>query len=213
MKNKVVILVFSHKEVLDDQEIFSLKQLYHILGNYPIRFVCPSGLDIRHYQNIHSDIQFDFIEPKWLSTYRNFNKLKVSDYLYKKYSNYEYILFYEPDAFVFEDCLIKWCNLGYDYIGAPWFKPYEEEPHLDKAFLGIGNSGFSLRKTSSMLKVLNTFKYVHSWKECNQFLKSKNDVGPLKKILSLIKSFTVSNNFHHFFNNFGRNIIGNFYII
>ena len=51
------------------------------------------------------------------------------------------------DAFVFKDELKYWCNLGYDYIGAPWFDRYHEST-MDSPIIGVGNGGFSLRRVT-----------------------------------------------------------------
>lgn len=164
MKNQVVIIVISHKPVLNKFELRSLRQLYKILGLYPIRFVCPEKLDISNYRDINRDIVFDFIDPEWLRTYENFNKLKISPFLYQRYIQYEFILFYEPDAYVFSNNLEYWCKQGYDYIGAPLpvelIKTMKDRFNVfltlkDLVFPDfIGNGGFSLRKTKTHINLL-----------------------------------------------------------
>ncbi len=122
MFDKVVILVISHKSILGENEINSLNQLYKVLGHFPIKFICPKGLDVSFYEVISKKIEFDFVDAKWLSDYWMFNRFKLKPQLYYKYKGYKYILFYEPDAWVFRDELEQWCSKDYDYIGAPWFE-------------------------------------------------------------------------------------------
>jgi hypothetical protein len=86
-----------------------------------------------------------------------FNALKVSPYLYERYQEYEYILFYEPDAFVFSDDLLSWCATGFDYIGAPWFKGFGAI--ATKELIGVGNGGFSLRKVATHLTAAKRFEF------------------------------------------------------
>ena len=202
---KVAILVISHKTTLSYNEIKSLRQLYNILGHYPIKFIVPHGLDVSNYPQVNKNLEFKFIAPKWQSTYRQFNRLKIEPFIYKMFADYEYILFYELDAWVFKDNLLEWCEKKYDYVGAPWFKAEEHQSDLEKSFIGIGNGGLSLRKVSAMLKVLHSFKYVYSYKQCQLFLDKQPNMNFIKKTLSLVKSFTISNNFHYLFNNYGNN--------
>jgi hypothetical protein len=202
---KVVVLVISHKAILSENEIKSLRQLYKILGHYPIKFIVPHALDVSNYAQVNENLEFKFIDPKWQSNYRQFNRLKIDPLIYKMFADYEYILFYEPDAWVFKDNLLEWCEKNYDYVGAPWFKTKPEQSDLEKAFLGVGNGGLSLRKVSTMLKVLHSFKYVHSYRQCQLFLDKQPNMTFIKKKLSLIKSFTISNNFYYLFNDFGNN--------
>ena len=50
--------------------------------------------------------------------------MKILPFLYERYAAYEFMFTYELDAFVFKDELEKWCEQGWDYIGAPWFDGY-----------------------------------------------------------------------------------------
>ena len=155
MSKEVVILIIAHKQFLTEQEKLSLKQCYRILGKYPIKIICPEGLDISIYKSVNRNADIVFIDPQWQSDYESFNRLKIDDFLLKKFKDFTFILFYELDAFVFRDELKLWCDKGYDYIGAPWtgFKNYKSKP-----LLGVGNGGFSLRNVSRSLKVLRTLR-------------------------------------------------------
>jgi len=188
MKKEVVILVIAHKAILDEHEIVSLKQLYKILGKHPIKFICPEGLNISKYKEIIDNPEFDFIDPWWQSTYANFNKLKISPLLYKKYKNYKYILFYEPDAYVFRDDLLYWCAKGYDYIGAPWFDGWSKANENSK-FMGVGNGGFSLRKIDSALAIWKWYNFYKIRKPnsilVEEFKARNNELSWFKKLGSL----------------------------
>lgn len=60
------------------------------------------------------------------------------------------------DALVFSDQLHKWCNQGYDYIGAPLFNSVIGHLSYNKGENITGaNGGFSLRKVTSFIKVIN----------------------------------------------------------
>jgi hypothetical protein len=196
MKASVVILIISHKESLTDTELLSLKQCYKILGSYPIKIIAPEGNSVEFYNQHLPNPEFEFVEPDKLSDYQKFNNFKISLELYKKFSNYEYILFYEPDAYVFRDELSYWCRTGYDYIGAPWFGNFRFE---DAPLRGVGNGGFSLRNTRSALSLLNKLRFLEIL-EVYQKFNSKGIITRLPVIFAkLIESKRISSLFEKTF--------------
>lgn len=148
---RVVVLITVHQPTITPFEEISLRQCFKVLGHYPIRLVCPEGMDTSAYKAIIPEIEVDHIAPHWQASYANFTKLKIEPFLYERYQAYEYVLFYELDVFVFRDELEKWCATGLDYIGAPWFEGHVMANDASPV-IGVGNGGFSLRKVSSMLR-------------------------------------------------------------
>lgn len=195
----VVILIIAHKEQLDPYEIISMKQCFKILGHYPIKFICPEGMNVDQYLKVNPEASFDFIPPCWQSNYQNMTILKTMPFLYKRYSDYDYILFYELDAFVFKDELMEWCKKEYSYIGAPWLEGWNlAKPGAP--FIGIGNGGFSLRKIQTHIKALYSFSYVE--KPIKLWEKVKETPNPRKPyaLFDMIERLTVRNNTHIWFN-------------
>ena len=80
--------------------------------------------------------------------------MKIDKSFYQLFSDFKYMLTHELDAYIFKDDLSKWCNLAYDYIGAPWFSGYDKPIKTDHV-IGVGNSGLSLRNIQTCLAVLN----------------------------------------------------------
>jgi hypothetical protein len=150
-QKRVIILTVVYKKEISHLEAISLKQCMKVLGRYPIRLICPEGLDIGAYRSVAKDLEADFINPKWQKSLSTVNRLMIAPFLYKRYRDYEFILFYQLDAFAFRDDLEYWCNKDYDYIGAPWFDGFSAG-NVDSPLIGVGNGGFSLRKTHSLLK-------------------------------------------------------------
>ncbi|MCW5913703.1 MAG: hypothetical protein KIT66_03765 [Chitinophagaceae bacterium] len=149
---KVIVVIPVHKPDPTPNELASFEQCFKVLGSHPITIVAPSGLDMSAYSEKVPGCSVTFIDPHWMSDIRQYNKLKISKYFYSLFKDYEYLLTYELDAWVFRDELIYWCDKGYDYIGAPWFEKYGlacSEKHL----IG-GNSGFSLRKIYKSIDIL-----------------------------------------------------------
>lgn len=157
---KVCVVIPVHRPDPSTYELISFKQCYSVLGNHPIKVVAPEGMNVDTYRNtVSAEIEVIYIKPSWLSSISQYNKLKVSRFFYALFQNYEYLLTYELDAFVFEDQLLYWCRQDYDYIGAPWFKDFGNA-NSNREIMAVGNSGFSLRKIKSIQKVLNEF-YFH----------------------------------------------------
>ena len=200
---RVAIIIIAHKKFLEKYEEISLKQCFKILFNHDIFLICPEGLDVSVYRHLYPNIKVDFINPKWQSSYSNFNRLKILPFIYQRYEQYDYILFYEPDAFVFKDDLLNWCNKGIDYVGAPWFEGFSHDNGNAK-ITGVGNGGFSLRKVSSHLKVLNSFAYVFTFQENihRRFATPRDFPTKLRKFFGLLKDLTFANNTYKYLNTY-----------
>ena len=216
MSECAVILVLAHKSDIKPEEALALSQCASILGGHDIVVVCPSGMDVSKYREISDKIKYCHIHPWWQRTYDNFNRLKISPLLYWKFRRYDFILFYELDAFVFKDELNYWCSSGYDYIGAPWFYGFNDCT-IESPVLGVGNGGFSLRRTSSALRVLRSFSYI--WKPRELFQPRRVpkelanvmswEVGKRNRrcysLRSIIYDFVSGNNTFYLLNDFGIN--------
>lgn len=202
MSGLVVITIFSHKEELSHLEKISLAQCYRVLGGHPMRLVCPRGLDTTSYTKIAPSLQIDKINPQHFGSLRAYNRLKILPAIYEKYRDYEFLLTYELDSFVFRDALVEWCEAGYDYIGAPWFHDFQHATEDSKVIPG-GNSGFSLRRISSVLRITNSVKTIQPWRTTIHENLRLN-VGVFKKALLLGRAL-VGNNFHHSINQYAKN--------
>lgn len=143
-----VVVIPIHSEKPTKNELISFKQCFDILKKHAIKVMVPKGLNLEVYLKVVPSFEVVEIKPIWQSSLFMYNKLKLSDFFYNLFKEFDYLLTYELDAFVFKDELDFWCDKNYDYIGAPWFLGYCEP--LSNDFIGVGNSGFSLRKISSM---------------------------------------------------------------
>lgn len=144
---KCVVVIPIHSSTPSEMELISFQQCFRILGNHAIKIIAPKGLNLTKYNSVIHSFNVVFIDPIWQSSIEKYNKLKLSLFFYKLFDDYEFLMTYELDAFVFKDDLLFWCEKGFDYIGSPWFMGYEK-PTTE--FLGVGNSGFSLRNVQAM---------------------------------------------------------------
>lgn len=200
---RVIVLLFAHRAILEWHEEIALQQCFKVLRNHTIRLVCPDGMDVGQFRTVEPTLEIDYISPKWLNSLRSYNRLKILPFLYERYSDFEFILTYELDAFVFKDELEYWCEQEWDYVGGPWFEGHVEAVADSRPISG-GNSGFSLRRTSTMLRVLNTFKLIRPAAEIFGEWKAATKLSP-RAVWWLFRNLTWRNCFHHRFNGFTDN--------
>lgn len=163
----VVIPVYSTK--LNPFEELSIKQIKKILHKYPIIFAKPESLCEERLKEIAPQASSRSFPDHYFCNIKGYNNLMLSDLFYKSFSDFQYILIHQLDAFVFTDQLTSWILKDYDYIGAPWIKRavYDKpvvkqfmilesllksilnQPDRQILFNKVGNGGLSLRKVSS----------------------------------------------------------------
>lgn len=149
----IVVAIPVYKKVIDVFEEKSLIQCLKVLSRYQICLFGPEGMDMSYYKSFFSKLGVPFkvetFAPSFFCGTKGYNQLLLSSNYYKRFEIFDYMLIYQLDAYVFRDELEEWCEKGYDYIGAPWL-------NSDLNFWqNCGNGGFSLRKISSFLSVLN----------------------------------------------------------
>ena len=149
MMNCAVIIPI-YRDYLNPLEKFSLDNNIRKLNRFPIYFVIPKTLPTDFLQT-YSDLRFVRFDDKFFQGYKGYNKLMLSEEFYRSFENYEKILICQLDAYVFSNRLEYFCNLPYDYIGAPAFLSYNEGGTCE---IQPGNGGFSLRDVKNTLRLL-----------------------------------------------------------
>ena len=152
---EVIIIIPLYKETLEWHEKLSLQRNISILKNHPIAFIAPDDLHAKcmlDYPNIPV-IRFPNMYFKNTDSY---SKLMLSPNFYKKFFYYKYLLICQTDALVFSDSLLSFCQMNYDYWGAPWpsFIFNIRDNTGKRAHLRVGNGGFSLRNIHACYNLL-----------------------------------------------------------
>jgi len=103
----------------------------------------------------HSVKRFD---PTYFSSVPAYNRLCFSSAFYRAFSEYEYMLVCQLDAWIFADRLSEWVARGYDYIGAPWCifcrnRQACDANNRNECVGAVGNGGLSLRRVSKFAEV------------------------------------------------------------
>ncbi len=159
LSSKVAVVIPIYKEEIDELEKISLARVRKVLGCYPIIFVAPEGKNFSYIEPGEILVQFPSQCFKSVKTYSN---LLLTPMFYEPFLVFDYILIYQLDAFVFYDALEEFCQLGYDYIGAPWphyawqGSSYHKRPR-------VGNGGFCLRKVKACYELLKRASAFPNW--------------------------------------------------
>lgn len=151
---EVAVVIPIYSEISSRQETIALLQAIDIFERYDIIAAAPNYINI----NEHIFKKVERFEDSFFRSIDSYNKLMLSKLFYERFQDYEYILIYQLDAFVFSDLLSYFCKLNYDYIGAPWL--YGQFRYVDASHCvwNVGNGGFSLRKVHSFITVLSERK-------------------------------------------------------
>lgn len=186
-----VVVIPLYKNSMTDSEKFSFENTLSILAEHDICIICPPKICnyITYIQlKYHQKFYVQYFPNKYFSGISGYNKLLMSACFYKRFIKYEYMLIVQTDAIVFSDSLVKFCNYGYSYIGAPWFKGLSK-PKLPLSFVGVGNGGFSLRKISDFIAVLSRIKYL-AYTDASYLDNIYGKMGLVKFIKRFMFSFT-----------------------
>ena len=148
-------------------EVASFRQCIKILKSFDLCLVTYEELDLTVYKRIakeySKEINVKCFGRHFFTSVAGYNKLCYNIDFYSVFRNYDYMLIYQLDAWVFRDELQMWCEKGYDYIGSPLFMNISlqgEFPMYSKEMLGVGNGGFSLRRIQYCIKLLERWKWL-----------------------------------------------------
>lgn len=153
-REQVAVIVPTYKAVLSETEYISLQQLFKVLGHYDIWYVIPEKLDAEYL----TKAMVKRFPDAFFKSIAGYNRLMLSTDFYRCFTKYKYILIYQLDALVFSDLLLEFCNLGYDYIGAPWLTGMSKREGERYIYVKVGNGGFSLRNVHNTICLLERKK-------------------------------------------------------
>lgn len=105
---------------ISEYEMMSFRHNCEVLARYPIVVVKPESLDLGDLFDGFPGVRFESFDDSFFKSIAGYNRLMMSEELYRRFSDSEYMLICQLDAWVFYDALLDWCEKGYDYVGAPW---------------------------------------------------------------------------------------------
>ena len=209
-KNDICITIPIYKETLDSFEIQSINRCIEILSQYSIYFVCSKTLNTSFYKAHFQDIKkYMFFDKQYFESLRGYNQLLLNINYYEVFSKYEYMLVYQTDCYVFKDELLYWASKNFDYIGGVWFKNFHNYNNNKPKLWFPGNGGFSLRKISTFIKVLNSKKRLKNYSQLEEEKKKLGKTKGLKSfknsILFFLKFFGYKNSVSFYAKHFDNN--------
>jgi len=143
METSVCVVIPLYKERPSALELKSIRQACDIFAGRDIFYIIPTGLNLSAYPY---QAAYEF-SPYYFQGVTTYSELCCLSDFYRTFSEYDYMLICQPDAWVFDDRLDHFCALGYDYIGAPWPKMRGIERD------GVGNGGFCLRRVARFIEL------------------------------------------------------------
>ena len=146
-----------YKAILDQDEALALSHNLNILAQSPWILIHPpsnrSLIEGIIRQNPTIAITSIELEAHNFVSIASYNKMLLSSFFYRQFEPYTHILIAQLDTLVFANHLSDWVNLGYAYMGSPWYLGIDN-PKQPLQWLGGGNGGLSLRHVQASLDVL-----------------------------------------------------------
>lgn len=148
----IVVPLSDRKRFTADEEI-SIRHLTHHLFSYDKYLISPEGVDVKR-----EGFKIKKFRSRFFGSAAAHAKLLSFPEFYRKFIDYEYILFYHLDSLVFSDKLTEWCGSGLDYIGPPWIK-CNDSPWVQRE--RVGNGGFCLLRVESAIMALTNRYHIN----------------------------------------------------
>ena len=164
--NTCVIVVPVYNEVPNELERLSLKQLDIIVkDDIEICLVGPNRINFSSYVELFNNNKpkHENFDDKYFESNKSYSQLCLSYDFYKRFDDYEYMLIYQTDCWIFRNEIKKFCDMGYVYIAGPIYSPRSRCPGFKTSMrLVVRNGGSSLRKISTMLKLTEQNGYLYN---------------------------------------------------
>jgi len=155
MNDKVCIVTPFHKSDLNDNEKLSLKTIQKHFKNEKKFLVTfhDNKIDFPNFERVNFNKNF-------FENIQGYNNLCTSTEFYRSFLDFEYMLICQLDVIVLKNNLSEFMSRKISYIGAPIGKksPFDRSRKKLWGRRYFCNGGFSLRKISDFISVLESSK-------------------------------------------------------
>lgn len=165
MLASVVVLVPIYLPQLGLLEQYALDKSLRLLQGRDVRLMAPASLPLDYYRARYPQLPVDIFASPAFESIPEYSRMLLSDAFYARYAAFEFMLILQTDAILLKDDLDFWCAQPFDYVGAPWHKPFELFVNTGR-FEGsdgryvratVGNGGLSLRRIPKCTALLREF--------------------------------------------------------
>ncbi len=163
INHSYITVVPAYKPELTAAETYSLLQLRQLLVRN-ITLVCPKDLDVSAYLSHVPDLQIIRLANEHFISVQSYNALMLQPWFYERFAkDYAWMLVHQLDAFLLKNKILEFCELGYDYFGAPWITGFPQYRFLLNRWpikmnarrFRVGNGGLSLRHLEKTVDLLH----------------------------------------------------------
>ena len=196
MRRQVAIVTPLYRFPLTADEEISMRHLREYLGHFDRFIIGPS--DLLRSSSVakeYSDFALRAFPARYFKGTQSYSRLLVAEEFYQAFADYEFILIYQLDCLVFSSDLEEWCRAGWDYVGAPWFKNYQEDP--TDGFWAVGNGGLSLRRVARALDVLSSRRLLDDPKVRGAKTEKFDSIPQLRRMLVALRTFLLERGYHN----------------
>jgi hypothetical protein len=170
-----VVPLSLNAELTADERI-SMRHLRRYLAPYDKFVLAPKGTVAQH-----DGFQPIYFHRRFFGTAAAHNRLLYWRRLYAAFADYRFILTYHLDSLVFSDQLQHWCEMPYDYIGAPWM-PSPETPWVKEPC--VGNGGFTLLRVDAALRAIDArYRQEPRTYVSDLLLRHEQRLRPIRRVL------------------------------
>lgn len=156
----LIVVVPVYCDVMTDWECFAFLNNVDRLQKYPFALAVPQSLDCKNYLALAPSIRIVRFPDACFQSADSYSRLCLSDFFYEEFSDYQYLLICQLDAYVFSGDIQHWMSLDLDYIGGAVSKSDLKSGQFIR-WTASQNGGLSLRKVVSHRRVLRSNKQIN----------------------------------------------------
>jgi hypothetical protein len=195
-KRKVAIVTPVYRLPLAADEEISMRHLREYLGRFDRYLIGPSDvLGSERATKEYADFRLRTFPERYFTGTQGYSQLLVREEFYRAFAEYEYVLIYQLDCLVFSSNLEEWCQAGWDYVGAPWFKNYQED--TSEGLWAVGNGGLSLRRVARALEVLSSKRLVDDPKVRGEKTEKFGPAPGLRRLVVGLRTLLLEHGYHN----------------
>ncbi len=175
-KKQCVVVIPLYKKEPGELEKVSFRHTMKV-SRYDVVIICPENFDFSVYKQLAEGQEFEvkYFSDDYFTSQKSYSDLCVSECFYKAFSEYEYMLMCQLDAYLFDDDFSYYFDNKIDFVGPPVYKGYGKATNPD--YLGFFNGGFCLRNIAQCQKACKEIKkFKNVWKLYRKRIFGKRDV-------------------------------------